>query len=46
VIDEENIVGGMLAQNVLDFLITAIPYFMACGLAGKQSDKPAEKSID
>jgi hypothetical protein len=45
VIDEENIVGGMLAQNVLDFLITAIPYSMACGL-GKQSDKPAEKSID
>jgi hypothetical protein len=29
VIDEENIVGGMLAQNVLDFLITAIPYSMA-----------------
>ncbi|MBW2515299.1 MAG: cation:proton antiporter [Deltaproteobacteria bacterium] len=45
VIDEENAVGGMMAQNVLDFLFTAIPYSMACGLAGKQSDIP-ENSID
>lgn len=46
VIDEENVVGGMMAQNVLNFLYTAIPYSMACGLAGKQSDTPAENSID
>ena len=45
VIDEENAVGGMMAQNVLDFLFTAIPYSMACGLAGKQSDIPGN-SID
>jgi hypothetical protein len=35
----------MMAQNVLDFLFTAIPYSMACGLAGKQSDIPGN-SID
>jgi CPA2 family monovalent cation:H+ antiporter-2 len=46
VIDEENVVGGMMAQEVLNFLFTAIPYSMACGLAGKQSDIPAENSID
>ena len=45
-IDEENVVGGMMAQNVLNFLFTAIPYSMACGLAGKQSDIPAENSVD
>jgi CPA2 family monovalent cation:H+ antiporter-2 len=46
VIDEENIVGGIMAQNVLDFLFIAIPYSMACGLAGKPSDIQAENSID
>jgi CPA2 family monovalent cation:H+ antiporter-2 len=45
VIDEENVVGRMMAHNVLDFLFTAIPYSMACGLAGKQSDIP-ENGID
>jgi glycosyltransferase involved in cell wall biosynthesis len=45
-IDEENVVGGMMAQEVLNFLFTAIPYSMACGLAGKQSDIPAENSVD
>ena len=45
VIDEENVVGHKMAQNVFDFLFTAIPYFMACGLGGKQSDIPAN-SID
>ena len=34
VIDEENVVGVRMAQNVLDFLFTAIPFSMACGLAG------------
>ena len=42
VIDEENVVGHRMAQNVLDFLFTAIPYSMACGLAGKQSDIPED----
>jgi hypothetical protein len=46
VIDEENIVGGMMAQNVLDFIFTAIPYATACVSASKQSDIPSEKSID
>jgi hypothetical protein len=41
-IDEENVVGHKMAQDVLDFLFTAIPYSMACGLAGKQSDIPAD----
>jgi hypothetical protein len=45
VIDEENVVGHKMAQNVLDFLFSAILYFMACGLGGKQSDIPAT-SID
>ena len=45
VIDEENVVGHKMAQNVHYFLFTAIPYFMACGLGGKQSDIPAN-SID
>jgi CPA2 family monovalent cation:H+ antiporter-2 len=44
VIDEENVVGYKMAQNVLDFLFTTIPYSMACGLAGKQSDIPANGS--
>jgi CPA2 family monovalent cation:H+ antiporter-2 len=43
VIDEENVVGARMAQNVLDFLFTAIPYSMACGLAGKQSDIPTDR---
>jgi len=38
VIDEENVVGCRMAQNVLDFLFTAIPHSMACGLAGKVTD--------
>jgi CPA2 family monovalent cation:H+ antiporter-2 len=42
VIDEENVVGHRMAQNVLDFLFTAIPYSVACGLAGKQSDIPED----
>jgi CPA2 family monovalent cation:H+ antiporter-2 len=49
VIDEESVVGRRMAQNVLDFLFTAIPYSMACGLAGKQPDIPAshiDKPID
>ena len=45
VIDEENVVGRRMAQNVLDFLFTAIPYATACGLAGKQSDI-SENSIE
>ena len=44
-IDEENVLGHKMAQNVLDFLFTAIPYFIACGLGGKQSDIRAN-SID
>ena len=42
VIDEENVVGRRMAENVLEFLFTAIPYSMACGLAGKQSDIPGD----
>ncbi len=38
VIDEENVVGRRMAQNVLDYLFTAIPYAMACGLSGKPSN--------
>jgi len=44
VVDEENVVGHSLAQNMLDFLFTAIPYSMACGLAGKQPDIPADST--
>ena len=39
VIDEESVVGRRMAKNVLDFLFTASPYSMACGLAGKQADR-------
>jgi len=40
VIDEENAVGYKMAQDVLDFLFTTIPYYTACGLAGKKYDTP------